>query len=193
MKQKKTLADVEAMSPEKLQEDLENLSPYIYDAIKDRLDEIPVNIQEALVQKIPLPRKLMLKYRIPFNRHQMREIALEAIYQNLLLGKDIRRALYDVLDGSNEVNGYLYSLAVGTIENKDEYIELLSKKLRSDWTFERLPLLEQAILLMSTQEILENGTPKAAVINEAITLTKEYCDAESPTLIKSILDSLPNE
>ncbi len=193
MKQKKTLADVEAMSPEKLQEDLENLSPYIYDAIKDRLDEIPVNIQEALVQKIPLPRKLMLKYRIPFNRHQMREIALEAIYQNLLLGKDIRRALYDVLDGSNEVNGYLYSLAVGTIENKDEYIELLSKKLRSDWTFERLPLLEQAILLMSTQEILENGTPKAAVINEAITLTKEYCDAESPKLINAILDSLPNE
>lgn len=193
MKQKKTLADVEAMSPEKLQEDLENLSPYIYDAIKDRLDEIPVNIQEALVQKIPLPRKLMLKYRIPFNRHQMREIALEAIYQNLLLGKDIRRALYDVLDGSNEVNGYLYSLAVGTIENKDEYIELLSKKLRSDWIFERLPLLEQAILLMSTQEILENGTPKAAVINEAITLTKEYCDAESPKLINAILDSLPNE
>ncbi|UNT97375.1 transcription antitermination factor NusB [Allobaculum mucilyticum] len=135
----------------------------------------------------------MLKYRIPFNRHQMREIALEAIYQNLLLGKDIRRALYDVLDGSNEVNGYLYSLAVGTIENKDEYIELLSKKLRSDWTFERLPLLEQAILLMSTQEILENGTPKAAVINEAITLTKEYCDAESPKLINAILDSLPNE
>lgn len=193
MKQKKTLSDVEAMSPEDLAKGLETISPFIYDSIKDRLDEIPVNIQEALVQKIQIPRALMLKYKIPFNRHQMRQIALEAIYQNLLVNKDIRKALYDILRGSNEVDGYLYSLAVGTVENKDEYIDLISSKLRKDWSFDRLPVLEQAILLMSCQEILVNETPKPAVINEAITLTKEFCDPESAKMINAILDSLPEE
>ena len=190
MKQKKTLADVEPMSPEELEKGLSNLSPFIYDAIKDRLDEIPVEIQEALVQKIPLSNDLMLKYGIPFNRHQMRIIALKAIYQNLLVGTDIRKALFDLLHGHNAIDGYLYELSIGTMEHKDEYIELLSSKLRRDWTWNRMPVIEQAILLMSTQEILEGIAPKPALINEAITLCKEYSEPGSAKMVNAILDSL---
>lgn len=192
MKEKKTLADVAPMSEADLKKGLQDLSPFVYDAIKDRLDTIPVYIQEALVQKIPLPRRAMIDYKIPFNRHQMRELAVEAIYQHLLLGKDIRKALYDVLLGSNDVNGYLYSLSVGTVENEEEYKKLLSEMLREDWSFERLSLLEQAILLMSCQELLENKTPKSVVINEAVTLAKEYCDDSAPKLVNGILDRVAN-
>lgn len=190
MKEKKTLADVMPMTPEELSKGIESLSPFVYDAIKDRLDEIPVNIQEALVQKIPLPRRAMLDYKIPFNRHQMRQLAVEAIYQHLLLDKDIKKALYDVLLGSNDVNGYLYALTVGTVDNEEHYKELLASKLREDWPFDRLSLLEQAILLMSCQEILENQTPKSVAINEAVTLAKEFCDEPAPKLINGILDNL---
>lgn len=189
----KTLADVRPMKKEELQEALENrLSPFIYDAIKDRLDTIPVHLQEALVQKIRLPRRAMIDFQIPFNRHQQREIALEALYQHLLLDKDIRKSLYDALLGSNAVDGYLYSLTVGTVENEDHYKEILAPYLREDWEFDRLSLLEQAILLMSCQEILENETPKSVAINEAVTLAKEYCDDPSPKLINGILDNLPD-
>ncbi len=190
MKQKKTLADVQPMSEEDLQKGIENLSPFVYDAIKDRLDTIPVNIQEALVQKIPLPRRAMIDYNIPFNRHQMRELAVEAVYQSLLLNKDIRKALFDVMFQSNQVDGYLLSLATGTIENKDEYEKLFQENMRSDWDFERLSLLEQAILLTSAQDILVNETPKAVAINEAVTLAKEYCDPTAPKLINGLLDHL---
>lgn len=189
----KTLADVRPMREEDLKEALENrLSPFVYDAIKDRLDTIPVHLQEALVQKIRLPRRAMIDFQIPFNRHQMREIALEALYQHLLLDKDIRKSLYDAMLGSNAVDGYLYSLTVGTVENEEHYKELLSPYLREDWEFDRLSLLEQAILLMSCQEILENETPKSVAINEAVTLAKEYCDDPSPKLINGILDHLPD-
>lgn len=189
----KTLADVKPMKEAELKEALENkLSPFIYDAIKDRLDTIPVHLQEALVQKIRLPRRAMIDFQIPFNRHQQREIALEALYQHLLLDKDIRKSLYDALLGSNAVNGYLYSLTVGTVENEEHYKEILKPYLREDWEFERLSLLEQAILLMSCQEILENETPKSVAINEAVTLAKEYCDDPSPKLINGILDNLPD-
>ncbi len=188
-----TLGDVRPRKKEELQEALENrLSPFIYDAIKDRLDTIPVHLQEALVQKIRLPRRAMIDFQIPFNRHQQREIALEALYQHLLLDKDIRKSLYDALLGSNAVDGYLYSLTVGTVENEDHYKEILAPYLREDWEFDRLSLLEQAILLMSCQEILENETPKSVAINEAVTLAKEYCDDPSPKLINGILDNLPD-
>ncbi len=190
MKQKKSLADVQPMSEEDLKKGIENLNPFIYDAIKDRLDQIPVQIQEALVQKIALPRRAMIDYKIPFNRHQMRELAVEAVYQSLLLDKDIRKALYDVMLQSNEADGYLIALATGAIENKDKYEEMFQANMRSDWEFERLSLLEQAILLISAQDILENGTPKAVAINEAVTLAKEYCDESAPKLINGLLDHL---
>lgn len=189
MKQK-TLADVQAMSEEDLKKGLETLSPFVHDAIKDRLDEIPVEIQEALVQKIPVPRKAMIRYGIPFNRHQMRQLAVEAIYQHLLLDKDIKQTLYSVLNHSNQVDGYLYALTIGTVENEERWKDLIASRLRSDWSWERLPKLDQAILLMSAQELLENETPKSVVINEAVTLAKEYCDDSAPSMINGILDHL---
>ena len=124
------------------------------------------------------------------NRHEQRVIAMNSIYQHLLLGKDIRKCVFEAMKGSNEIDGYLYSITIGTVENKDKYIEKISSLLRKDWSFDRLSMLEQAILLISFQEILENETPKPVVINEAITLAKKYCDDDSYKLINGVLDQL---
>ncbi|MGN1277499.1 MAG: transcription antitermination factor NusB [Floccifex sp.] len=124
------------------------------------------------------------------NRHELRVIAMESLYQHLLLGKDIRKCVFDAMKGENNIDGFLYSLTIGTIENKSIYIDKINTLLRSDWTFDRLSILEQAILLMSFQEILANEAPKAVVINEAITLSKKYCDDSSYKLINGVLDKI---
>ena len=124
------------------------------------------------------------------NRHEMRLIAMNSVYQHLLLGKDIRKCVFENMNGTNEIDGYLYALTIGTIENKQYYIEKITSLLRSDWTCERLSILEQSILLISFQEILGNEMPKAVVINEAITLAKKYCDETSYKLINGVLDRL---
>ena len=124
------------------------------------------------------------------NRHEQRVIAMKSIYQNLLLGKDIRRAVYDLTQGQNEVDEFLYALTIELIENKDAYIMQINQSLREDWTFDRLSLLEQSILLISYQELKQVKTARAVVINEAITLAKEYCDDSSDKLINGVLDRL---
>ncbi len=124
------------------------------------------------------------------NRHEMREIALNSLYQHLLLNKDIRKCVFECMDGANEIDGYLYSITIGTVEREYNYIQKLSQYLRDDWEFNRLSVIEQAILLMSAQEILGNGTPKKVVINEAITLAKKYCDDDSYKMINGVLDNL---
>lgn len=123
-------------------------------------------------------------------RHDMREIALRCVYQHLLLGKDIRKCLYEAMKGNNEVDGYLYSLTIGTVEHEQEYIDIISKYLRKDWDFDRLSVLEQSILLISLQEILQNDIPKPIVINEATKLAKKFCDDDSYKLINGILDQI---
>ena len=124
------------------------------------------------------------------NRHEQRVIAMNSVYQHLLLGKDIRKCVFECMKGANEIDGYLYSLTMGTVENKDIYIKKINELLRSDWTFERLSMLEQAILLVSFQEILACDTAKPVVINEAITLAKKYCDDNSYKLLNGVIDRL---
>ena len=124
------------------------------------------------------------------NRHEQREIAMKSIYQNLLLGKDIRRAVYDLTQGQNEVDEFLYTLTIDLMQNKDAYIEQINQNLRDDWSFVRLSLLEQSILLIAYQELKQVQTARAVVINEAVTLAKKYCDDSSYKLINGVLDRL---
>ncbi|MEY8380584.1 transcription antitermination factor NusB [Ileibacterium valens] len=182
--------EVQTITPEQIEKGILDLPPYLFDSVKDRIDQLPMPIVEALALKSPISKEKMIEYKIPFNRHEMRKLALEAIYQHLLLDKDIRKAIYDVMNQSNEIDGYLYSISVGTVENEDYFKDLLSGKLRKDWSFDRISLLEQAILMMGCQEILVNETPKAVVIDEAVNLAKEYCDDNAPKLINGILDTL---
>ena len=124
------------------------------------------------------------------NRHEQREIAMKSIYQNLLLGKDIRRAVYDLTQGQNEVDEFLYTLTIDLMQNKDAYIEQINQNLRDDWSFDRLSLLEQSILLIAYQELKQVQTARAVVINEAVTLAKKYCDDSSYKLINGVLARL---
>ena len=94
------------------------------------------------------------------------------------------------MEGCNEIDGYLYSLTIGTAQNKDRYIDMINPLLRKDWSFDRLSVLEQTLLLIAFQEILVNETPKAIVINEAITLAKQYCDEDAYKLLNGVIDQL---
>lgn len=123
-------------------------------------------------------------------RREQREVAINSLYQHLLLNKDIRKCVFEVMNGSNEIDGYLYSITIGTAENKYNYIQKINSLLRKDWDFNRLSVIEQAILLIGCQEIIENQTPKSVVINEAVTLSKKYCDDDSYKLVNGVLDQL---
>ena len=85
------------------------------------------------------------------NRHEYRVKLVFALYQSLLLNKEISRSVEDNFD-DEEKNEYVTVLENDLIINKDNYIEEISLHLKK-WTFERLSYLEQAILLVATSEI----------------------------------------
>lgn len=123
------------------------------------------------------------------SRHELREKGMTALYQHLLLKKDIKEAVYDISD-TNEIDPFLYTITIDTITYKDVYIKKIDDALRDDWTFERLGFVEQAILSMACCELDLETAPRAIVINEAVTLAKKYCDDETYRLINGVLDRL---
>ena len=103
------------------------------------------------------------------NRHEYRVKLVFALYQSLLLNKEISRSVEDNFD-DEEKNEYVTVLENDLIINKDNYIEEISLHLKK-WTFERLSYLEQAILLVATSEIKKEIASKNIIIDEAIRLT----------------------
>ena len=73
-------------------------------------------------------------------------------------------------------------------ENAIPYLQkLLEKHLKKGWTFERLSVMERAILWIAACELLESDLPKTIVINEAVVNAKKFCDDESYKFINGIL------
>ncbi|WP_270941900.1 transcription antitermination factor NusB [Romboutsia lituseburensis] len=78
-------------------------------------------------------------------------------------------------------------------ENNDKINELINKYAKN-WTIERMPKVDLAILKLSICEILfMEEIPNKVSINEAVEIAKVYCDDKTPKFINGILGSVVNE
>ena len=121
------------------------------------------------------------------NRHEYREKIVFAIYQHLLFHKDLNECFTDNFE--DDENEYLLTVRNDLIENKVDYIYEISKYLNK-WSFDRLNLVEQAILLETVSEIKTKVNDSAVAIDEAINLAKQYCDEDSYKYINGVLDNI---
>lgn len=128
-------------------------------------------------------------------RQVAREKATIGIYQNLLVGhslEDIQIFLNEdeTLKESQEAMNFCCWLVETTLRNKESYQNLLSRYLKKGWSFERLNVMERAILLIATCELLESDLSEKIVINEAILNAKEFCDEDSYKYINGVLSQI---
>ena len=125
------------------------------------------------------------------NRHEYREKIVFSLYQHLLLHKNLNDCFENNFE-EDEINEYVRSIRDDILVNKDNYVEEISKYLHK-WTFDRLNLVEQAILLETVSELKQKLNDEAVVIDEAVILAKEYCDDESYKFINGVLDNICNK
>ena len=122
------------------------------------------------------------------NRHLQRQKTIECLYQHCLLERPLTLILEDYEFEITQDEGRFVLLNCVFIEiNKEALVEKINDLLQ-DWTFERLPFVEQAILLLAVCELERKLDEKPVVIDEAVLLAKEYADDESYKYINAVLD-----
>ncbi|MEG2788445.1 MAG: transcription antitermination factor NusB [Romboutsia sp.] len=78
-------------------------------------------------------------------------------------------------------------------ENNDKINEIINKCAKN-WTVNRMPKVDASILKLAICEILfMEEIPNKVSINEAIEISKIYCDDKAPKFINGILGSVVNE
>lgn len=132
------------------------------------------------------------------SRNQQHFIIMTVIYNELTdftfgEGKLVRDATEMIASlcecEPKDVNPYIVDTVMMSLKNYGEIKEAYKPYLVK-WKWERLPLLTQAILLMSyTHYYYIDKADKGVVINIAVELAKKYIDDKQAKFINAILDS----
>ncbi|MBI5816785.1 MAG: transcription antitermination factor NusB [Nitrospinae bacterium] len=130
-------------------------------------------------------------------RHKSREAALAILYQADMLKEENAGRLLSEHFAANETEGaerdFVESLVLGATSHIDEIDAKLAAAL-VNWEVARLGFMDRAILRLGVYEILYDvTTPDPVAIDEAVELSKDYCDAESSALINATLDRISKE
>ena len=131
------------------------------------------------------------------NRNQQHYIIMTVIYDELndfVLGsgktfRDARDMISELCETPYDlVDDFIKSSVANTLNNYGTIIDAYTPLLKN-WTWNRLPLLTQAILLMSYAHFYcVEKVDKKVVINIAVDLAKKYVDEKQAKFINAILD-----
>lgn len=125
------------------------------------------------------------------SRTKARLRALEVLFEADQRNEDYievlrRRRLYTVA----QISAYSEEIIRGVRDHDEEIREFVETYAR-DWSFERMPAVDRAVLRIGTWELLYNDeVPDAVSISEAVGLARVLSTNESPKFVNGLLDKL---
>ena len=129
-------------------------------------------------------------------RTKARKRALDALYASDARGEEalelLRQTEVELLDRQNQqaIFDYAEMLVTGYLENAYQ-IDSEIQMLADNWSLDRMPAVDRAILRMAAWEILHNSeVPNEVAISEAVSLAGELSTDESPKFINGVLARL---
>ncbi|MBE6133579.1 MAG: transcription antitermination protein NusB [Erysipelotrichaceae bacterium] len=134
------------------------------------------------------------------SRNQSHYIIMSAIYIELAdfnfakneLSRPSEEVIADLLPEGEEITPFIRDSVNLSLFHYGEIVEALSPYL-INWKWERIPLLSQAILLMSYAHFyyVEKGkVDKKVIINTGVELAKKYVEEKQGKFINAILEKV---
>jgi N utilization substance protein B len=124
-------------------------------------------------------------------RSKARKRAVDVLYEAGQRDGDVLQTLKDRLAQSDPpVPEYAVVLVEGVVANRVRIDELLST-YAEEWTLDRMPPVDLAILRLGTFELLWcEDVPDAVAVSEAVELASSLSTDESPAFVNGLLARL---
>lgn len=126
-------------------------------------------------------------------RTKARKRALDILFQADVRGEDLPVMLAtEAKRAASEPDrqaSWLYARDIvdGVIDNRDVIDEQITT-FAKDWSLQRMPAVDRALLRIGTWEILYNDeVPTAVAIDEAVELAKEFSTDDSGSFVHGVL------
>lgn len=131
------------------------------------------------------------------NRSKAREEAFKLLYSTIVQNDTSMEQVDLYIENSkiidNEIKEYIIDIIMGTKKNEETINELTKNNLKENWTLERIPKIDRALLKLAIYEIIYKEIPYKVVINEVVELAKKYGEDNSSSFINGVLASIIKE
>ena len=130
-----------------------------------------------------------------YTRNQIQNLIMVCIYQYLFyLNLEQKPDISSIIESTfeqpvAECDKFARCVIVNSIKNAQEAVDTITPLLNK-WKFERLGLVEQAILIQAYTEIKYCNMPKPVVIDVAVKLCLKYANEDSYKFINGVLEKL---
>ena len=125
---------------------------------------------------------------MPVSRREARRSALTLLYQWDVTEQEPGRLF------EGEIDAYAQQVTDAVVRDAAELDRRITAAAEeSGWTADRLGAVERNILRIAIHELDVGEIPPSAVIDEAVTLAKQYSTREAGRLVNGILDRIYRE
>ena len=129
------------------------------------------------------------------SRNQEHELVMTCIYDALIYAnmeqefsvEDIMTSVFEV--EYDEISFFSKEMVIKSLAHVNEIKNIFQEKMPK-WKFDRLNLLEQAILIMSYTHKQTQNVDKSIVINIAVKLSKKFLEKDDYKFVNGILDKV---
>ena len=129
------------------------------------------------------------------SRNQEHELIMTCIYDALLYAdmeqefsvEEIMTSVFEV--GYDEISFFAKEIVIKSLAHINEIKNIFQAQMPK-WKFDRLNLVEQAILIMSYTHKTTQNVDKSIVINVAVKLAKKYLEKDDYQFVNGILDKV---
>ena len=127
-------------------------------------------------------------------RSKARKRALDILFEADQRQADLRTTLETWVGRADPpVPDYSRELVGGVADNQSS-IDALISECSTDWTLERMPVVDRTVLRLATYELLwRDDIPTAVAIDEAVELTKSLSSDDSPAFVNGVLAQVARE
>lgn len=128
---------------------------------------------------------------MPGSRTKARKRAVDVLYEAALREGDAVATLRDrIALAEPPVPEYAVTLVEGVVEHRERIDELLTT-YSEDWTLDRMPAVDLAVLRIGVFELLWcDEVPDEVVLSEAVDLVASLSTDESPRFVNGLLGRL---
>jgi len=122
-----------------------------------------------------------------------REIAMQALYQYDLLGKESAEDPVEFCRKRSK-DGAVFEFAAELVRGVLEHLEEIDAEIKAvaqNWDLTRMAYVDRTILRIGTYELMfREDVPAKVSINEAIELAKRFSTENSGTFVNGVLDKI---
>ncbi|MEL4154871.1 transcription antitermination factor NusB [Corynebacterium bovis] len=140
-------------------------------------------------------------YKRKGSRHKARQRAVDLLFEAEFRDVDPVEIAHERIELSRDqanqvrpVSDYTLRVVEGVATGLDEIDAAIAGHLSSEWSLDRLPAVDRAVLRVSVWELTENPeVPDRVAMSEGIALAEEYCHDKAPGYVNAVLDGIARE